>query len=220
MRYRKHIVMAVVVIMLSACGSSKKAVEKEEYDAKAEAIIKSGSKKTKDVRKALVAEAEKWKGVRYKSGGEGKNGVDCSGFVMKVYEKVTGYKLPRNSAAQQRACKSINKKELKAGDLVFFNIGSKRVNHVAMYIGDGNIIHASGSRGVVVDDLSGKYFVKHYNSSGMVEAVLGKKTSKKEKQKSESSKQRRNTDKLRHDAEQNELDLDKVLNQKLDSIYK
>lgn len=220
MKNSKYIIMAVVVIMLSACGSSRTVVSEEKYGAKTQSVIKSRNLKVKEVRTLLVSEAEKWKGVRYKSGGEGKNGVDCSGFVMKVYEKVTGYKLPRNSAAQQRICKSINKKELQAGDLVFFNIGGKRINHVAMYIGDGNIIHASGSRGVVVDDLSSKYFVKHYHSSGVVESVVGKKRDKKEKSKSDDSKERREINKQRREAVQNEIDLDDALNQKLDSIYK
>lgn len=185
------LILLVLTLILTACGSNKKAVNDDVYDKQRveEATIKPSTKGERSLRKSLVAEAMKWKGVRYKMGGESRNGVDCSGLVMKVYEKVAGYKLPRNSAAQQIHVKQIKKSSLDLGDLVFFSINSKRVNHVGIYVGEGKIIHASGSRGVVVDDLNSKYFIKHYHSSGCVSAVL--------------------SDTL----------LDDIINQKLDSIY-
>lgn len=164
-------ILLTILLLFSACSTSKKAADK--HDNVAIENQNEGIRIDKNkVRDALVREAKKWKGVRYKSGGESHNGVDCSGLVMKVYLKVTGYKLPRNSSAQQKHVSSIKKKDLKPGDLVFFSINSKKVNHVGLYVGNGEMIHASGSRGVIISKLSDSYYVKHYHSSGRVKNVV------------------------------------------------
>lgn len=121
----------------------------------------------------LVAEAVKWLGVPYKYAGNDKNGVDCSGLTSQVYLKSLNVKMPRNSREQQRWCININKENLQPGDLVFFATGSdrNRVSHVGIYIGNGDIIHASSSRGVIVSNLSEKYYIKRYHSSGRPEII-------------------------------------------------
>ena len=71
------------------------------------------------------------------------NGTDCSGVVMRIYEHF-GYSLPRTSAAQAGATKTVSSGDVRPGDLFFY--GSGGVSHVAMYIGNGQIIHASNPR--------------------------------------------------------------------------
>ena len=71
------------------------------------------------------------------------NGTDCSGFVMRIYQHF-GYSLPRTSAAQAGATKTVSSGDVRPGDLFFY--GSGGVSHVAMYIGNGQIIHASNPR--------------------------------------------------------------------------
>lgn len=71
------------------------------------------------------------------------NGTDCSGFVMRIYEHF-GYSLPRTSAAQAGATKTVSSGDVRPGDLFFY--GSGGISHVAMYIGNGQIIHASNPR--------------------------------------------------------------------------
>ena len=71
------------------------------------------------------------------------NGADCSGFVMRIYEHF-GYSLPRTSSAQAGATKTVSSGDVRPGDLFFY--GSGGVSHVAMYIGNGQIIHASNPR--------------------------------------------------------------------------
>ncbi len=84
-------------------------------------------------------------GNRYVWGGTSlTNGTDCSGFVMRIYEHF-GYYLPRTSRAQAAATKSVSSSDVQVGDLFFYGSGST-VNHVALYIGGGQIIHASNSR--------------------------------------------------------------------------
>lgn len=74
------------------------------------------------------------------------NGTDCSGFVQSVYRSF-GYSIPRDSRSQAAgAGRSVDLGSLRAGDLVFYTGGSGSVNHVALYIGGGQVVHASNPR--------------------------------------------------------------------------
>ncbi len=98
-----------------------------------------------DTRVDLVNFALQFVGNRYVWGGESlTKGVDCSGFTMKVYEKY-GVTLPHYSGSQPAYGKKISKSELKPGDLIFYGEGGV-INHVAIYIGNGQIVHAANSR--------------------------------------------------------------------------
>ena len=82
-------------------------------------------------------------GIKYVWGGNGKRGYDCSSFTKEVFEQ-NGIEIPRNSWKQAEVGKKIRKKDLKKGDLIFFNSKKeKRVNHVGIYLGNGKFIHAS-----------------------------------------------------------------------------
>lgn len=92
----------------------------------------------------MVSYAMQFLGNPYVWGGTSlTNGTDCSGFVMSIYEHF-GYSLPRTSAAQAGATKTVSSGDVRPGDLFFY--GSGGVSHVAMYIGNGQIIHASNPR--------------------------------------------------------------------------
>lgn len=93
----------------------------------------------------LVNFAKDYLGGRYVWGGTSlSNGVDCSGFAKAVYAKF-GYSLPRTSREQARSGDTISASQLKPGDLVFYG-SSSYINHVAIYIGNGQVIHASNKR--------------------------------------------------------------------------
>ena len=105
-----------------------------------------------DTRVNLVNFALQYVGGRYVWGGAtlGK-GVDCSGFTMRVYEKF-GIKLPHYSAAQPAYGKKISRSELKPGDLIFYS-SSNRIDHVAIYIGNGQIVHAASTKaGIIISN--------------------------------------------------------------------
>lgn len=117
----------------------------------------------------LLETAYDWLGTPYLYGGNDRNGVDCSGFVLQVFLKATGVSLPRTSAQQAEWCRKTDAGALEIGDLVFFTgSDSTRVNHVGMYVGEGKMIHASSSRGVVIDPLDMAYWQKHLYSAGRV----------------------------------------------------
>ena len=82
------------------------------------------------------------------------NGTDCSGFVMRIYEHF-GYSLPRTSAAQAGATRTVSSGDVRPGDLFFYGNGS-RINHVAIYIGNGQVVHASSPKSGI--KISGAYY--------------------------------------------------------------
>ena len=99
-----------------------------------------------DVRVELVEYAKQFLGNRYVWGGTSlTKGADCSGFVLSVFKKF-GVKLPHHSGSQANMGTKIKASELQPGDLVFYANSSGTINHVALYIGGGRVIHASSPK--------------------------------------------------------------------------
>lgn len=98
-----------------------------------------------DSKYSLAQTALSYVGGRYVWGGTSlTNGVDCSGFTMQIMAKYGVY-LPHSSRGQAGYGKSVSTSELQPGDLIFYGSGSS-ISHVAIYIGNGQIVHASNSR--------------------------------------------------------------------------
>ncbi len=94
-------------------------------------------------------------GAPYKWGGNGPSSFDCSGLVNWAFES-TGVELPRTSRALSQVGTPVSQDNLQPGDLVFFY---SPVSHVGIYIGDGQMVHASNSRKpVAVDPIAGREF--------------------------------------------------------------
>lgn len=99
-----------------------------------------------DVRVELVEYAKQFVGNPYVWGGTSlTKGADCSGFVLAVYKKF-GVSLPHHSGSQAKQGSKISASDLQPGDLVFYGNGSGSINHVAIYIGGGQVIHASSPK--------------------------------------------------------------------------
>ncbi len=99
-----------------------------------------------DIRVDVVEYAKQFVGNPYVWGGTSlTKGADCSGFVQSVFKKF-GVKLNRTSREQAKNGTQIKISELKAGDLVFYSNGSGTINHVAIYIGGGQVVHASSPK--------------------------------------------------------------------------
>ncbi|MGN0345931.1 MAG: NlpC/P60 family protein [Lachnospiraceae bacterium] len=98
-----------------------------------------------DVRISLCQFAKQYIGNPYVWGGVSlTNGADCSGFVLSVYAHY-GISLPHSSRAQANCGRTISLSEVKPGDLIFYTKGGV-INHVAIYIGNGQVVHASSPR--------------------------------------------------------------------------
>jgi uncharacterized protein YgiM (DUF1202 family) len=109
----------------------------------------------------LVNFAKKYLGESYVWGGTTLGGgVDCSGFTMRVYEHF-GYSIPRTSRSQGSSGSRVSASNLKPGDLVFYG-SSSYINHVAIYIGNGRVIHASNRRdGIKISNMYYRQPVKY-----------------------------------------------------------
>ncbi len=119
-----------------------------EYKLNRAVTIKEESKKSSSSSSnrasGIVSYAMQFLGNPYVWGGTSlTHGTDCSGFTRGIYSHF-GYYLPRTSAAQAAATRSVSSSEVQVGDLLFYGSGS--VSHVALYIGGGQIIHASNAR--------------------------------------------------------------------------
>ncbi len=107
----------------------------------------------------IVTQARHYLGTPYRSGGSLETGraTDCSGFVQFIYQK-SNIDLPRSSSEQAQAgavvTRTLDFAKMLPGDLLFFGRGGRQIGHVGIYLGDGQMIHASSSRrGVVISDL-------------------------------------------------------------------
>lgn len=119
--------------------------------------------------KSLLEAVDEWYGVRYRTGGNTTSGVDCSGFTVGVYSALYGMAIPRVSREQYRISTKLSTTDLKEGDLVFFNTNGRGVSHVGIYLGNNKFIHASVSKGVMVNDLFESYYLKRYIGGGRIE---------------------------------------------------
>lgn len=131
------------------------------------AMLSAGFTTMGDVNKAeaasyhtkAIATAKTNLGVKYKWGGTTRKGFDCSGLVKTSYAKA-GKTLPRTAAQMFKKGKKVSTKSLKAGDLLFYNTGSRKgkITHVSIYMGNGKMIHASSSKGVSIISINSSYW--------------------------------------------------------------
>lgn len=115
----------------------------------------------------MVSTAMQFLGVKYRSGGEDPGqGFDCSGLVAYAAEKSLGLKLPRTARDQAREGISVDRKDLRRGDLVFFNTLGRKFSHVGIYLGNQKFVHAprTGAR-IRVESMDISYWNKRYNGA-------------------------------------------------------
>ena len=113
----------------------------------------------------IVQYAKQFLGKPYVYGATGPYSFDCSGFTKYVFQKF-GINLNRTTYEQVKQGVYVDKSSLQAGDLIFFKYGSRGVNHVGIYVGDGQIIHASSPGDVVKFSTinSGYYSTNYYTA--------------------------------------------------------
>jgi cell wall-associated NlpC family hydrolase len=121
---------------------------------------------TPDSGPLIAAIAASLVGTPYQFGGADQGGFDCSGLALYVHERV-GLAIPRTAASQQRAAQAIPLAQLAPGDLVFFRIRSRSVDHVGIYAGDGRFIHAPrAGLAVASADLRRGFYAQHLAAAG------------------------------------------------------
>lgn len=122
----------------------------------------------KDVSNAaLYRFIDAWYGVDYRLGGCDMNGIDCSGFVQKLYLEVFGMDLLRTSYEMFANCEHLRKSdEATEGDLVFFKTRGRRISHVGVYLTNNYFVHASTTQGIMISSLNEEYWHRHFAGIG------------------------------------------------------
>ncbi len=112
--------------------------------------------------------ADQLMGIRYQFGGNTESGVDCSGLVRLVWDKLgLGLAtLPRSAASMATLGLPVSLRDIEPGDLVFFNTLGRSFSHVGVYLGEGRFLHASsGQRRVTLSSLSERYFRERFEGA-------------------------------------------------------
>lgn len=129
-----------------ADSDEEEADEAEADGEEAEEELEAAIEVENDLRSEIVTYALQFVGNRYKYGGTNPNtGVDCSGFTSYVMRHAAEVELPHSSGGQSRMGRVVSSSEMRPGDIICYGSG-KRINHVALYIGNGQIVHASTER--------------------------------------------------------------------------
>ncbi len=140
----KYSLIAFLSLFMVSCGAKKKTTT------------------SLSVKDKLEIEFQKYKGTPYKYGGTTKRGFDCSGFVNTVYLNAFRIELPRMTKDIAKVGYKVKESKLKVGDLVFFR-PSRKYRHVGIYIGNGEFIHSSTSKGVIKSRLDNVYWSRKYS---------------------------------------------------------
>ena len=110
----------------------------------------------------VVETAKKYIGYSYKYGAAGPTSFDCSGFTSYIF-KLHGVSLSRTAKQQYGNGTAVSRSDLQPGDLIMFGPSASGINHVGIYIGGGQIVHAANpSRGVTIDTINSGYYNNNY----------------------------------------------------------
>lgn len=117
---------------------------------------------TDALRRGIVLDALGQIGRPYRYGGTTPEGFDCSGLTQYVYG-LQGLKLPRSSREQHKVGEEIDLDDAEPGDLLFYRFGLIGIDHVAIYLGDGQAVHAPASgRQVIVAPVASRWWMDRY----------------------------------------------------------
>ncbi|MGL6069833.1 NlpC/P60 family protein [Craterilacuibacter sp.] len=143
------------------------AVNEEQSDPIARFASAPGEEAVGD----LLLQAMSLIGVAYRFGGNSPtSGLDCSGFIKYVFQKSLKVNLPRTSAEMGRVGRALERDELAAGDLVFFDTRGFRNSHVGIYLGGSKFIHSPRTgKNIEVANMGNSYWAKRYNGARRVQ---------------------------------------------------
>jgi cell wall-associated NlpC family hydrolase len=156
---KQWFVIVLLVLVTISCSSSKSKTARNTPGP----IPVHHEDEVSKVSKAVVVTAKKYKGTRYKYGGDTRKGMDCSGLIYTSFSS-NNISIPRSTTQLKTFGDWIDLKEVKVGDLVFFATrkNSRKVNHVGIVTevmnGDLSFIHSTTSKGVIESRLSERYW--------------------------------------------------------------
>lgn len=210
--------------LMTSCSSSKQAASvvtrRQNNGSKKEPSLKPPRLEADapDSWRSLYSEGCKWLGTPYKYGGNDRNGVDCSGLMVAIYRDALNIKLPRTSRQQSEWCRRVDIKNLQPGDLLFFDTSRDRngkVSHVGLYLGSGEMLHSSTSRGVIVSAIVDNYYSERLLACGRVAEMGSDRPGKADRSDGSDKANKAN----RPDSDPRAAVLSSLIEEKLDSIF-
>lgn len=155
----KLVLIALLGVVLSSCGSKQKAAQKTTRYSK----VKTSNTSSNAKANSVISFAKSFEGTRYKFGGTSRSGMDCSGLVFVAF-KQEDINLPRVSRDMATQGKRIALNKTSEGDLLFFKTSksSRNINHVGLVVEAKNgaiyFIHSTTSKGVIISSLDERYW--------------------------------------------------------------
>ena len=151
--------------LLVTCSCSIRSAPRYTNSADSGCVVRELEKRRRAGPSRLARVVDRYLGVPYRWGGTTRAGMDCSAFARAIFRETYGIELPRTTKQMYGVGRAIAQwQQLRAGDLVFFNIGNARagVSHVGIYLGQGQFAHLSQSQGGTISPLDTPYFRRYY----------------------------------------------------------
>lgn len=165
--YFSFIVFVVLLAIFSACSPKKITKRNIEYsDIYSKLSEQLSLKIERNDNLLLFQQAAFWLGTPYKMGGNTKQGIDCSGLAQAIYLKVFNVNIERNSSAMAASCVQLTKQQLEQGDLVFFSIAGKGIDHVGIFLKENKFLHSTTRKGVIISSLDEPYYLQYFVFGG------------------------------------------------------
>ncbi|MBF0378086.1 MAG: C40 family peptidase [Desulfamplus sp.] len=153
------VMVVVAMLMLNGCSSVV-----DDVEGPADTYIDTGKGVLSDsefVKQELYNQHRQWRGIKYRSGGLDKSGIDCSGLIYITFKHRFGLILPRSTEEMADIGEFVEEGDWRAGDLLFFKTGIV-TRHVGVYIEDGRFLHVSSIKGVIISSLNNNYWRNTY----------------------------------------------------------
>jgi len=159
---------AFLLLFLSSCA---KHTQQPKTDKKILQKFHQTKQENTTPKQRFAAAVDNWLGVRYCYAGESKKGVDCSALVQQIYKEAFGIKIPRTTKQQIRIGRKLTKiTQLREGDILFFQT-SFHTLHAAIYLQNGNFVHASSSHGVKLANIYNPYWKSRFKEARRLDAL-------------------------------------------------
>ncbi len=177
-------VILLCLALWAGFAKAQQCAEKDTFNLNSGILFVEKTSEKKEFPNLLPLKADlmqlsnEWKGVRYRYGGMSKQGTDCSGLVTRLLEvAMPDIQLPRTSRDMYAETMRIPLSEAKTGDLLFFRNGTRLpISHVALYLGNGYFVHATGYYGVIISHLSEDYHKRTFYAATRITEKNLKKT--------------------------------------------
>lgn len=150
-----------VTLLVSACGTVSRTAGDGPPAAQPSSAPSEEQSAISSVNEQLYSAHREWQGTPYLLGGTGINGIDCSAFTQVVFRDFFGEDLPRVTDDQIQEGEGVRRQNIRPGDLIFFRTG-RGLLHVGIAMEDGDFLHASVSQGVMISNLSERYWAGRY----------------------------------------------------------